>query len=340
MSAREQVARLLTLVPYLQRRGEVRLEDAAAALGVNEEQLVKDLRVLLMCGLPGGYPDDLIDVDFDALFDPSDTDDSSEFAARGDGVIRISNADYLSRPVKLTATEATALVVALRALRSSAEETTAPIVDRAMAKLESAAADGAAAAAQIDPGAGSAAEAELRSTLSSAIAADRQVLLDYWVPSRDERAERVVDPVGIITGSGVEYLDAWCHRAEARRSFRLDRIHAARALDSIRSVALAPSKLPPGFLSQSARSTTAVTLSLAPEAAWVPEYYATSAVRPHADGTMEIDMLIGDEQWLERLLLRLAPHATVISPAGLNRRHVESARQTLTLYSGASTVEY
>ena len=65
--AKDQVNRLLTLVPYLHGRDGVRLDDAASALGISPGQLMKDLKVLLMCGLPGGYPDDLIDVDLDAL---------------------------------------------------------------------------------------------------------------------------------------------------------------------------------------------------------------------------------------------------------------------------------
>ena len=49
--AKEQVARLLTLVPYLNARGGVRLDEAASDLGVPARQLVKDLRVLFLCGL-------------------------------------------------------------------------------------------------------------------------------------------------------------------------------------------------------------------------------------------------------------------------------------------------
>ena len=88
---------------------QVRLDDAAARPRRPAEQLVKDLKVLLMCGLPGGYPDDLIDVDLDALEGPE-----------ADGVIRVSNADYLARPLRLSPTEATAIIVALRALRDGA----------------------------------------------------------------------------------------------------------------------------------------------------------------------------------------------------------------------------
>jgi len=125
-SAKDQVARLLTLVPYLHAHGEVRLDEAARALGVGPDQLFGDLKVLFMCGLPGGYPDDLIDVDLDAL--------------EGEGVIRVSNADYLARPLRLTPTEASAIIVALRALRAGSEPDTREVVDRALAKLEAAAA--------------------------------------------------------------------------------------------------------------------------------------------------------------------------------------------------------
>ena len=45
-SAKDQVARLLTLVPYLHARGEVRLDEAAQALGVEPDRLFEDLKVL------------------------------------------------------------------------------------------------------------------------------------------------------------------------------------------------------------------------------------------------------------------------------------------------------
>ena len=125
-AAKDQVGRLLRLVPYLHARDQVSLDEAARVIGVPPDQLDKDLRVLFLCGLPGGYPDDLIDVDLDAL--------------EGEGVIRISNADYLARPLRLTPTEASAIIVALRALRAGADADTRDVVDRALAKLVEAAA--------------------------------------------------------------------------------------------------------------------------------------------------------------------------------------------------------
>jgi proteasome accessory factor C len=319
--AREQVARLLTLVPYLHARGEVRVDDAAKALGVPPDQVVKDLRVLFMCGLPGGYPDDLIDVDLDALEGPE-----------ADGVIRVSNADYLARPLRWTTTEATAVMVALLALRNGAQPETREIVDRVLAKLQEA----TSGAVPIDPGVEprETSLARLKADLEAAVRDRRQVRLTYWVPARDEVTERVVDPRGVVTSGGASYLAAWCHSAEDDRMFRLDRIHAATVLDQPASHPAGVGNLNEllfGFGEEGER----VTLRLAPEASWVVEYYQVEEVRPQPDGTLEVDLLVGDERWLERLVLRLAPHATVVHPQAWAEAVRTTAREALRLYQPA-----
>ena len=134
--ARDQVGRLLALVPYIQARREVELEQAAADFGVSQAQIVKDLNVLWFCGMPGLGMGDLIDVDMDAL--------------EGEGVIRLSNAEYLTRPLRLDSSEASALIVALRALREGGDDDVRPIVDRTLDKLEAAAGEAASVAAQVD----------------------------------------------------------------------------------------------------------------------------------------------------------------------------------------------
>jgi proteasome accessory factor C len=322
--AKDQVARLLTLVPFLHSHGQVRLDEAAAALGVSPEQLLGDLKVLLMCGLPGGYPDDLIDVDLDALEGPE-----------ADGVIRVSNADYLSRPLRLSPTEATAIIVALRALRSSAREETREVVDRALGKLEAAAAEGSAAR-QIDPGEEDpdrVDQVRLEADLQDAVARQRQLRLSYFVPSRDEQSERVVDPRGVVSAHGFTYLDAWCHNAEAPRLFRLDRIREAEVLDTAVTTAPEPPRdLSEGLFKQ-AEDTTLVTLRVDRPARWIVEYYPVEAVRSRRGGALEVDLLVADERWLQRLLLRLAPHARVVSPTELDQAFSRRARETLSLYA-------
>jgi proteasome accessory factor C len=332
-SAKDQVARLLTLVPYLHAHGEVRVDDAAAALGVDPDQLFRDLKVLFMCGLPGGYPDDLIDVDIDALEGPD--------GVRTDGVIRVSNADYLARPLRLNPTEASAVIVALRALRNGAKDDTREVVDRALAKLEAAAAQGSTeggAAGQIDPARidpGSDADTDLAllaRRLQGAADRGRHVLLSYYVPSRDEQSDRVVDPRGVVTADGHLYLDAWCHSAEAPRLFRLDRIDRAEVLDEpVETPQEGPRDLGDGIFSQSSE-VTPVTLLLEPEARWVTEYYPVEEIRDVGQDRTEVILLVADERWLTRLMLRLAPHATVLSPASYADTFTAAAQRALSLY--------
>ncbi|MEP9365098.1 WYL domain-containing protein [Nocardioides sp. CN2-186] len=321
--AKDQVARLLTLVPFLHAWGQVRLDVAAEALGVPPEQVLSDLKVLLMCGLPGGYPDDLIDVDLDALEGPDAT-----------GMIRVKNADYLARPLRLTPTEATAIIVALRALRGSSEAETREIVDRALAKLETAAAEGSANV-QIDPGEsrGGPDLVRLEADLRRAAATGRQVRLHYFVPSRDEMSERVVDPRGVVTAHGFDYLDAWCHSAEAPRLFRLDRIQDAQVLDTpIATEPQEPRDVGQGLFPRSPE-TTVVTLELDPEARWIVEYYPVDAVRSRRGGRLEVDLVVANELWLRRMLLRLAPHARVLSPTSYAESFTGAAQATLSLYT-------
>ena len=313
-AARDQVGRLLRLVPYLHGREQVSLDEAARVIGVPPEQLDQDLRVLFVCGLPGGLPDDLIDVDLDAL--------------EGEGMIRVSNVDYLARPLRLTPTEATAIIVALRALRSGAAGDTRDVVDRALAKLEAAAAEGVPL---VDPGDDAPRALALRVALEDAVRRARQVRLTYYVPARDEESERVVDPHALVSHHGVDYLDAWCHSAQAPRLFRLDRVHEASVLESpVTTEPRAPRDLSHGIFD--GEEATLVTLRLRPEARWVEEYYAVEDVRPQPDGGSEVDLLVADERWLRRLLLRLAPEAAVISPTGYGDGAAEAIRRALALY--------
>jgi proteasome accessory factor C len=319
--ARDQVGRLLALVPYIQSRREVSLEEAAAEFGVKTAQIIKDLNVLWFCGLPGLGMGDLIEVDMDAL--------------EGEGVIRVSNADYLSRPLRLDSSEASALIVALRALREGSGDDVRPIVDRTLGKLEAAAGDGASVAAQVDLHLPSqdAATAAMRDQLAKAVEAGRQVRIDYYVPARDESTARVVDPLRLVTAQGNDYLEAWCHLAEGQRLFRVDRISSTETLDSPveEHADVAPRDLDSGLFQPSADDLL-VTLLLEPEARWVAEYFPTEEAREAGDGRLQVRLRVADPEWLVRLMLRLGASARVEEPATLRDDVVASARAALANY--------
>ncbi len=336
-SAKDQVARLLTLVPYLHAHGEVRLDEAAQALGVDPDQLFGDLKVLFMCGLPGGYPDDLIDVDIDALEGPD--------GVRTDGVIKVSNADYLARPLRLNPTEASAVIVALRALRNGAKDDTREVVDRALAKLEAAAAQGSArgsAAAQIDPGDGAADTdlALLASQLQGAADRGRQVRLSYYVPSRDEQSERVVDPRGVVTADGQPLPRRLVPQRRGAAAVPAGPDRPGRGARRAGRDAPGGAARPRATASSASRPTSRpVTLLLEPEARWMTSYYPVEEIREVGQDRMEVVLLVADERWLTRLMLRLAPHAAwSCRPPAYADTFMAAARRALSLY--ALTGEY
>ena len=174
----------------------------------------------------------------------------------------------------------------------------------------------------------------LESDLRRAAEERRQVRLTYFVPSRDEQSERIVDPRGIVTAHGFTYLDAWCHSAEAPRLFRLDRIAGASVLDTpIATEPAGPRDVGATGLFPRSPESTVVTLELDPPARWVVEYYPVDAVRPRRGGRLEVDLVVANDHWLQRLLLRLAPHVRVIAPPAYAEALSATAERTLKLYA-------
>ena len=53
--------------------------------------------------------------------------------------------------------------------------------------------------------------------------------IDYFSFARDEMTTRVIDPWRVFHAFGAWYVAAWCHRADAERLFRVDRVRAVRA---------------------------------------------------------------------------------------------------------------
>ncbi len=152
-NAQEQVQRMLALVPYLTKRDGIAVDDVARDFGVAPSQIVKDLKVLWFCGLPDAVSGDMIDIDMEAL--------------DGEGVVKLSNADYLTRPLRLAPHEALALIVALRALQEASgpgaeQPSTGPREARGRRREVGRTAQ--AVDVHVDPG-----DAEIRATLDRAL---------------------------------------------------------------------------------------------------------------------------------------------------------------------------
>jgi proteasome accessory factor C len=150
--------------------------------------------------------------------------------------------------------------------------------------------------------------------LRAAVDGDRQVEIDYYVYGRDERTRRVVDPWTVYAAEGEWYLGAWCHLALAERRFRIDRVRAVTILES--PIDHRPEGAAPLGVFDPAPDDPRVVLELEPRARWVVEQYPAEAVEELGGGRCRVTLVVTEQPWLDRLLLRVGHDAKVVSGPG------------------------
>ncbi|MFK4226287.1 helix-turn-helix transcriptional regulator [Streptomyces sp. CA-135486] len=313
-NAIDQTRRMLSLVTYLRERPGARVSDVARAFGITEDELISDLDVLPMCGTSfrGG---DLLDIDTD-----------------GDR-IWWHNADDVAEPLRLAADEATALLVAARAVATlpGLRESDRDALVRATAKLEAAAGETAGASSRLSVTFES--EGGVFADVDRAISERRRLWLKYYSPARDELTEREVDPIRLFA-VGHTYMEAWCRLSEARRTFRLDRVAEIRLLDA----PAAPPEIELRDLSEGLVQPSAddpeVVVEVGPGGRWVAEYYPHDSAEELPEGGLRITLRTPDPTSLRRLALRLGRDGRIVSPQDLADSARQAAREALAAYDG------
>ncbi|ROS74478.1 YafY family protein [Cellulomonas sp. PhB143] len=309
--ADDRVVRLLGLVAYLDHAGPVSVEQLATRFGVSSEQIVKDVDALWVTGTPGYFPDDLIDFDAYSL---------------DEGIVRLTAARGLTRPLRLGTREAIALIAALRAMGDALapDDERAHVLGSVLAKLTAATGEAAAA---LDVRLATPGAPDVVATLARAIADRRRVRIRY-VTAADVASERDVDPVVLHTQDEHAYLAAWCHRAGARRTFRVDRITAATALD----VPAEEHDIPLDVEYAPSQDAPLATITFSGPARWVAEQVPVESVRDLDDGGFEVVLRVTNPTWLRHLLLEQATYVRGVSPSGLVQDVASAARAALAAY--------
>ena len=316
--AAEQLARVLTLVPWLRARPGVRKQDAAAAFGVTVEQLESDLD-LAVCAEVGR--DSLASIDIDYWGES----------------ITVLDPQAVDRPLRLRLDEAVSLLVGLRLL-ALAPGVPTEAARSALAKIEDALGTlPARGVLPLNAPAGPVEEPthpEVIDAVRRALETRRRLHLAYWVPARDELTQRDVDPVALVVLGERTYLQGWCHLTDAMRTFRLDRVHEAVVLDTPASPPVAePAELPrPGEPWRAGEHDHLVVVDLAADARWVVDYHPVESATELADGGLRVVLRTPDLAWARRLVLRLGGRARVVEPVDLAEQVREAAGQALKRY--------
>ena len=214
-----RMVRLLSMVPWVIANPGTAAEEVVARFGYRDErELLADLNTVLVCGLPGYGPGDLM------------------WASIEDGDVVIDAADYFSRPLRLTPMEALGLLASGLAVESTGQAPDA--LGSAVAKLQAALIPDGDDVLVVDVEA----EPELLAPLRRAVAERRAVRLTYTSLGKGETTERTVEPWTLFATMGNWYLTGFCREAGAERRFRVDRI---RDLEVTDEVFPAPAQLPP-----------------------------------------------------------------------------------------------
>jgi proteasome accessory factor C len=313
-----RLVRLLNMVPYFQANPGISAPEAAAALGVSTKQLMTDLNQLWMCGLPGYGPGDLIDLSF------------------SEESIEVTFSAGMDRPLRLTSPEATAVLVALRALQEVPGMVDPQAARSAIAKIESATGEPHMEPPRADLHPETATESPAATAVREAVRRHRALSIEYYSASRDMSSRRVVDPIRIVLVGDQSYLEGWCRNAEGVRLFRFDRIDAAEVLDE-RSAPPPPAVEagPDTSLFDADPSLPSATLHIAPSANWMFDYFPMRMVRELPDGTCEAEMTYASEEWIARVVLGFGAAVRVLAPNVLAERVRSNAAAALEAYENS-----
>jgi proteasome accessory factor C len=310
-----RLARVLAIVPYVLAHPGTTIAELAERFRVDPHDIERDLELLPMCGLPPYTADRLIDV-----------------WVTDDGAVDIRLAEYFEHPLRLTPAEGVALVASARALLAVPGAGDGPLAS-AVEKLERVL--GAVGLLQVDVGGAAHLDA-----IRAAIDAHEQIEIDYFSYSRDEMTTRRVDPERVFHALGAWYLSAYCHSAESDRLFRVDRVRGVRPTghgftprtENDVAAARASAEELGSLVYHPAVDDVRATLRLAPELEWVVETLPTESRRVERSGHVVVVLPVSGAAFLERLLLRLGPHATVLDPPEAKAQQSAAAERLLKRY--------
>lgn len=309
MKQAERVEVMLSVLPWLAATGGAPLVETAERFGVDPEALRADLESVNLDVEPVVGPDSMVQVDF------GDHDD--------DDWVSVILPGSFEQPPELTHSEALVLLAAGSALLGERDShlALAPAVDKLVTVLG----PGAERALDVDLGAG---DPDLRTLLRRGVDEQLTVSIGYFSWSSDEVSTRTVDPWALNSVNGNWYLTGWCHDRRDSRHFRLDRVLSAELTDAAVKVP-APAEVPypqPGI----GEPNRVVSVTLPATHAWLVDSYPLVSFEDLGE-QVSAQIAVYSDGWLDRLLVRLPPDATVADASGadLAARRREVARRII-----------
>lgn len=304
-SAAQRVTGLLVMLPWIMQRGRVKISTMAKQFNLSEAELVDDLQMAAVCGVPPYTPDALIDVYMD------------------NGMVIAEVPLVFSRPLKLSTAELFAIsVMARTAMQLPGANKQGPL-SSALAKL-----------APLMPSGADSIKVELPRTryvkeLREAAITGERHQIEYFSPASLKRTTRLITARKVFENAGRWYVAADDHLSGEDRVFRVDRIEALLATDTFDEIKELDEEDLPWF----SQALPQVTLRVEKSARWIVESYPYVSRVNNRDASVDLTMSITSEHWLGRLLLRAGTGVKVLKPKAYRDLGKRCAQTVLARYS-------
>lgn len=282
ITATDRMARLIAAIPWIVAQDGALVDEIAERFDYPRKLLLEDLQdVVFYVGVPPYTPDTLIEVTID------------------DDMVWISYADWFSRPMKLSGSETLALLAAGEAALAFDTQDEAGALARGLTKLRLATGSDADI---VDVQFG-VASADVLPTLRSASEERVCVEIAYYSFAQDQRTERRIEPHRFFVDQGNWYVAGFCHRAEADRIFRIDRIEYATATEEPFSQDSQPVD---GDETFSIESAPRATLSIPSARLFLLDGLPVDS-KEVVDDKAIVTLPVSSNRWLQQLMIRVGP---------------------------------
>lgn len=309
-----RLRRILLLLPYAIKHPGVSVEELSAKFDVKQRDLLDDLNLVFMCGLPGYGPGDLIDVSLE------------------DDRVYVRMADYFSQPFRLTSAEALALYAGGAALAELPEMKDADALNRALEKL--------ARAIGMDEERGPGIEVRIKAapqthleTVQEVLRQKKKLRMEYYSAARGVMTERTIEPWSLVAVEGHWYLLALDELSGEERMFRVDRIKEAVIVDEPAHIPedLNLERYSKAFVGDPDKPS--VTFEISPDVArWFEDVNEVRSSHEAKDGWRVIEMEAGGTRWMASLLVQLGAGVRNVTPPEVLQAARELAAEVADLH--------
>ena len=295
--------RLLDLVPYIVAHPGISITELAKEFSISRDEVLKDLNLLFLCGLPGYTPLELIDISFD------------------EESVVIRDPQNLAAPRNLNESEALIARIALAALEESTPKTSAAYLQiialrEKIAKAFSSSIPASAITFTLDK------ERAMLEAIEGAIKQELDLEMTYNNVTKDSSSRRSITPISIIVEDKRTLVSAYCHSAKALRTFNLAQISEVSTKE--RSTHTDLERL------EDSRGSSAEVIIKSEDSRFLSEN--ASSLKELSKSCYQIDIF--QPEWIVRSVLAGADSLELAKPLELRAEIAERANRALLAYKG------